>query len=140
MQMICVLVKNKYNDAHMRLTKHRREILEILEKSDETMSAADINASLPHINLVTIYRTLEYFVEEKAIKKLHLGEQEAQYEVQHEPHHHAICSVCGKVIHFVVDDSALLKEFSLPDFSITHLEVTLHGSCAEHSPKSAKAK
>ncbi len=140
MQMICVLVENRYNGATMRLTKHRREILDVLEKSDETMSAADINASLPHINLVTIYRTLEYFVEEKAIKKLHFGEQEAQYEVQDDPHHHAICSVCGKVIHFMVDDSALLQEFSLPDFSITHLEVTLHGTCSEHKRESAKAK
>jgi Fur family transcriptional regulator, peroxide stress response regulator len=120
----------------MRLTKHRQEILNTLDNSDETMSAGDIHTALPHINLVTIYRNLEYFVKAGEIKKLHLDEQEAQYEIQHEPHHHAICNECNMVIHFTVNDKKLIKEFSLPDFDIKGIEITLRGSCHHLHQKS----
>ena len=53
----------------MRITKHRQEILDTLDKSENTLSASDIHALLPHINLVTIYRNLEKFVSEGLIKK-----------------------------------------------------------------------
>ena len=114
----------------MRMTKHRQEILDQLEQSEEALSAADIHAALPHINLVTIYRNLESYVETGVVTKLNLGEQEATYEIQHEPHHHAICDKCKKVIHFTVDDEMLKQEFSLPDFSISNVEVTLRGVCS----------
>lgn len=117
----------------MKMTKHRQEIMDQLEHSEEALSAASIHAALPHINLVTIYRNLEYFTTEKIVKKLNLGEGEAQYEIQHEPHHHAICDECGKVIHFSVSNPDLMSEFSLPDFNITDLEITLHGTCNSHS-------
>jgi Fe2+ or Zn2+ uptake regulation protein len=123
----------------MRLTKHRQEILDILDHSEDALSAADIYTALPHVNLVTIYRSLEYFVKAKLVKKLNFGEQEAQYEIQEEPHHHAICSDCNKIIHFTLDDAKLIKEFSLANFTITDLEVTLRGHC-KHNPKNIKAK
>lgn len=119
----------------MRITKHRQEILDILDQSEEALSAANIHNALPHINLVTIYRNLEAFVTAGTVTKLNLGDEEARYEIQHEPHHHAICNECNKVIHFAVDNDALMSEFSLPDFSITNLEVTLRGYCTEHQPK-----
>ncbi len=123
----------------MRLTKHRQEILNFLESNTEAVSATQIYTALPHINLVTIYRTLEYFINEKIIKKLHLSEQEAYYEIQEEPHHHAICNDCNKVIHFTVDDSELIKEFSLPNFTISDIEITLRGNC-HHTKKKSVSK
>lgn len=115
----------------MKLTKHREEILAVLEHNEEALSAADIHTALPHINLVTIYRNLELFVNSGTVTKLNLGDQEARYEIQHEPHHHAICDKCGKVIHFTVDDEMLKQEFSLPNFSISNVEVTLRGTCSD---------
>lgn len=117
----------------MRITKHRQEILDEIDKNEDTVSAAEIHAALPHINLVTIYRNLEYFVASNLIKKLNFGEQEARYEIHDEPHHHAICDTCKKIIHFTTDDVELIKEFYLPNFKIKSLEVTLHGSCNKHN-------
>lgn len=122
----------------MKLTKHRQEILTHLQKIPNALSAADIHAALPQINLVTIYRTLEYLTTAGTIKKLYFDEGEAQYEWQEDPHHHAICTTCARVIHFTVNDSELVKEFSLPGFSITNLDVTLRGVCKEHSSPSNK--
>ncbi len=123
----------------MRLTKHRQEILDTLDKSEEALSAGQIHSILPHINLVTIYRSLEYFIKANEVKKLHLDGQEAVYEIQHEPHHHAICSDCSKVIHFTVDDKKLIEEFSLPGFKIKDIEITLRGNCL-HENKRSKVK
>lgn len=113
----------------MRLTKHRQEILGVLEAKTAALTAQDIHAALPHINLVTIYRNLETFVAADLVKKLHLGEAEASYEIQEHPHHHAICDECGDVIHFTIDEAALLKHFHFKDFAITDLDITVHGIC-----------
>lgn len=127
----------------MRLTKHREEILTTLEKNASALTAQDIHATLPHINLVTIYRNLETFVTAGLVKKLHLGEAEASYEIQHEPHHHAICDDCGDIIHFTIDEEALLKHFHFTDFTVTDLDITVHGTCKKrhlHKKESSQAK
>lgn len=114
------------------MTPHRTQVLAHLTGTPSALSASDIYAALPHINLVTIYRTLEYLVTNRAVKKVHLNGDEAFFEVQHEPHHHAICKVCGKVIHFTTQDSELIKEFKIPGFIIDALEVTIGGQCKTH--------
>ena len=116
----------------MKLTTHRQAVLDYLTSVADTRSAAQVHTALPHINLVTIYRALEYLVANAQIKKVSLGGDEAYFEVQHEPHHHALCTDCGKVIHFTTDDVALKQEFSLPGFVIGELEVTLKGRCKVH--------
>lgn len=116
----------------MRLTAHRQEIIDLLSHTEGLRSATDIHASLPHINLVTIYRALEALCNAGLVKKLTLTDTEAVYEVQHEPHHHAVCFECGEVIHFTADDAALKREFHLPNFSVSDLSLTLYGHCKKH--------
>lgn len=132
MQVICNYCAILYTWLTMRLTPHRKEIFDYLTHSASALSASDVQKALPHINLVTVYRALDYLVDEAAIKKIHLSGDEAYYEVQHEPHHHAICNDCGKVIHFTTNDAELVKEFSIPGFSVSDLEVTIRGRCRSH--------
>jgi Fe2+ or Zn2+ uptake regulation protein len=115
-----------------RLTPNRRAILEYLTRCEGLKSAADISAALPDMNLTTVYRALDVLVVEGAVKKFTLTDEEAMYEVQHEPHHHAICRKCGTVIHFTTDNAALHKEFAVPGFSVEDMEVTLYGNCTHH--------
>lgn len=138
MQIICILINIIYIDKIMKITKLRKQIISVLNQSCEALSAADIHRVLPHINLVTIYRNLDNFTSEGLIKKLQLVEQESVYEIQHEPHHHAICDECKKIIHFSVKDNTLLKSFSLPEFDIYDLEFVVKGKCRAHS-KNTKA-
>lgn len=116
----------------MKLTEHRQAVLDHLTTAGGLLSASEIHAALPDMNLTTVYRALEYLVSVHAVKKLALGNDEAVFEVQHEPHHHAICDECGKVLHFTTNDPELRKEFKLPGFVIHDLEVILHGRCASH--------
>lgn len=117
----------------MRLTKHRKEIIDMLKKTHGTLSAQDMHKLLPAIDIVTIYRNLDLFVTEGTIKKLHLDGNEAKYEYQAHPHHHAICNDCDRMIHFTIADATLKQQLNIPDFDITSVDLVVRGNC--HHPK-----
>jgi Fur family ferric uptake transcriptional regulator len=112
-----------------RITKKRQAILDVLQESDEALSAAEVHAKLSTIDLATVYRNLEYFTKEKVIKKLMFGGHEARFEYQDEPHHHAICSECERVIHFMAPEEKLIKLLGIEDFQVDEIEVTVRGIC-----------
>jgi len=113
----------------IKLTEKRQQILDVLKKNHGTLSAAEIHKQLPDIDLVTIYRNLDLFTKEKIIKQVHLGTDEAQYEYQKVPHHHAVCIECEKVIHFTAPDAKIKKLLGLEDFQVDEIEVTVRGIC-----------
>ena len=113
-----------------RFSKKRQAILEVLKRTHDTLSAAEVHAAVPDIDLATVYRNLEFFTSEKLIKKLQLGgSNEARYEYQHEPHHHAICTECERVIHFTAPDEQIKELLGIKDFAVDELEVTARGTC-----------
>ena len=113
----------------IRLTKKRQVILDVLKEQHTALSAAEIHALVPDIDLATVYRSLDYFASVKVIKKLQLGSQETRFEFQHEPHHHAVCTECQRVIHFTAPDEKIKKLLGLKDFKVDELEVTVRGIC-----------
>lgn len=112
-----------------RFSKKRQAILDVLKKENKALSAAEVHALVSDIDLATVYRNLEYFVSEKIIKKLQLGTNEARFEYQREPHHHAVCSECERVVHFQAPDEEIKKLLGVKDFHIDELEVTVRGIC-----------
>lgn len=114
----------------MKITKKRQMILDVLKKCPGSLSAAAVHEHVPTIDLVTVYRNLDLFVKEKIIKQIYIGTGEAQYEYQHQPHHHAVCDNCGKVIHFKVSEEKLKRIFKVRGFTVDDIEVTVKGSCA----------
>ena len=119
----------------MRHTKHRQEILDLLRTSKRAFSARAVHNTLPHINLVTIYRNLEKLTTEGLVRKLYLDSSEAVFEYQDHPHHHAICTDCREVLHFTAKTEALVRALDLPDFDIEDIEITVRG---RHTHKSQK--
>lgn len=113
----------------MRLTKKREELLDVLKHHHGALSATALHEKLPHIDLVTIYRNLELFTEEKLIKRLHLHGNEAVYEYQSHPHHHAVCSDCDTVLHFDVSEEILRKLVTLKNFDVESVELVVTGRC-----------
>ena len=99
----------------------------MLQNIENTLSL--FSEQLPDVDLVTIYRNLELFTSEKLIKRVALSANEAQYEYQQEPHHHAICIDCEKVIHFKAPDAKIIKLLGLEGFEVDELEVTVKGKC-----------
>lgn len=113
----------------IRFTKKRKRILEVLKRHHGTLSAAEIHARVPEVDLVTVYRNLDLFVQEGFITEVHLGTDEAQYEYQDTPHHHAVCTDCNRVIHFSAPNEKIKRALCLSGFSIDSIEVTVHGTC-----------
>jgi len=120
--------------SHMetRLTKKRQAILDALKSKKAALSAAEVHALVPTVDLATIYRNLEFFASQKLIKKLQLGTQEARFEFQHEPHHHAVCGQCEKVIHFTAPDQKIIELLGIKNFYVEELEVTVRGNHKSH--------
>jgi Fur family ferric uptake transcriptional regulator len=112
-----------------RLTKKRQAILDVLKKQKAALSAAEVHTLVPDVDLATVYRNLEHFTKEKVIKKLQLGTQEAKFEFQHEPHHHAVCTECDRVIHFTAPDDKIKTLLGIDGFTVDDVEVTVRGIC-----------
>ena len=112
-----------------RHSKKREQILAVLKECHEALSATAIHARLPEIDLTTIYRNLDVFVADGGVKKLQLDGNEAKYEYQEKPHHHAVCVECERVIHFTAPDEKIKKLLGVKDFHVDALEVTVRGIC-----------
>jgi len=113
----------------LKLTKKRQEILKVLKSSKEALSAKEIHSQLKDTDLTTVYRTLDFLITEKIVSQLNLGGDEAKFEYQNEPHHHAVCTECEKVIHFKVSDQKIKKLLKFDDFAIEDIELTVKGLC-----------
>ncbi len=99
-----------------KLTPQRREVLNVISRSQDHLTPADIYEKVhqqhPSIGLVTIYRTLAILAELGFICELHAGGSCRSYVVRRpsEHHHHLICSDCGTVIDFAGCDLGELEQ------------------------------
>jgi Fe2+ or Zn2+ uptake regulation protein len=112
-----------------RYSKKREDILNVLMNAHGALSATALHSRLPKLDLTTIYRNLEVFVAQGDVKRLNLKGNEAIYEYQERPHHHAVCTECGQVMHFTAPDEKIKKLLGIPEFKIDELEVTVRGVC-----------
>ena len=90
-------------NAGQRLTPQRMMVLSVLAEQGGHMSAEEILALVrqeyPYLNLSTVYRTLDLFVELGLVAQTDLGEGVRRFElVGAHPHHHLICRKCGATI------------------------------------------
>ena len=116
----------------MRLTPQRKEILDILSKANQPLSAEMIFDKLAKdsINLSTVYRSLDLFFEKELISKSFMNHS-TYYYLNHKDHHHyMICMHCQKMyeidchIHHAANEIAHKH-----DFKITHHDMTVYGYC-----------
>lgn len=111
-----------------RITQPRREVLEFLCKQSKPVSVKNIELKLPQINIVTLYRILEYFIEHNVVNELTHDPKEKFFELSdpyHEHHHHTICRKCGRV-------NSLKCKLEIPplkDFTPDAHVVTVYGYC-----------
>jgi Fe2+ or Zn2+ uptake regulation protein len=115
-----------------RHSKKRDLVLNELKSAGGALSANEIHKRVPSIDLVTVYRNLERFVEDGLVKKLSLDKAEAMFEYREDNHHHAICTDCQKVIHFHASDQQIMKLIRVEGFVPESLELTVRGKCSDH--------
>lgn len=123
----------------MRLTKHRKQILTIFEsENDNLLSAEMIFQKLKdqHIDLSTVYRTLEVFFKEELVCRSIMENTAYYYLTSREHHHFMICLNCHRKFkikcHF--EDIIGGKE-ALGNFKPTHHDLTIYGYCVSCQQK-----
>lgn len=93
-----VSIEHEMHKKGLRMTRARREILNILKKSGKPMSVADIERQFSRAEMpdrVTVYRQLHTLVREGIIVKTDAAGRADRYELGGKHHHHFVCDDCG---------------------------------------------
>lgn len=129
-------INQKLSELGYRLTPQRMMIVSAIEDSDHHISAEEIYARVlaryPHVNISTIYRTLELLKESGLVTETDMGEGRVRYHPAGKGHHHhLVCRECGAIID--LDESvlsslknALLKEYK---FTADLKHLAIFGQC-----------
>ena len=84
------------------VTELRKAILEIVENSDTPMMAKAVHEKMnKKPDLSTVYRALEYFLNEKRLIKIYLNNKgQFFYSSRKSPGHFIICKQCSLIVSF----------------------------------------
>jgi Fur family transcriptional regulator, ferric uptake regulator len=101
-------IKDSLQQRGVRLTRQRRILLELIDKSGQHLDAERLyllaKEQDPKLNRVTVYRTLKMLKEGGLVDELdlmHIGGDQHFYETRMKQEHaHIICLRCGKVEEF----------------------------------------
>jgi Fe2+ or Zn2+ uptake regulation protein len=87
----------------MRQTKQRQQVWDAVQRLGGHCTADEITAELqgtqPGFSRSTVYRALEALTTSGGLRAVRLGDGPIHYEVSIEDHQHALCQVCGGVLH-----------------------------------------
>ena len=128
---------SKLSEQGYRLTPQRMLVLSAIENSNDHISAEEIYAQVvakySHVNISTIYRTLELLNRLGLVTETDLGGGRVRYHPAGKGHHHhLVCQECGKVID--LDETVLypLKKVLLQEykFSADLRHLAIFGRCA----------
>ncbi len=103
-------IVSKLSEQGYRLTPQRMMVLSAIENSDNHISAEEIYAQViakyPHVNISTVYRTLELLKRLGLVTETDLGGGRVRYHPADKGHHHhLVCQECGRIID--LDESVL---------------------------------
>lgn len=112
---------------NLKFTKNRKIILEYINEKKEPFTAEDIYRTLLHdhpINLSTIYRTLNIFLENNILQKTAEIDGVLYFQKMEKKHQHQlICSNCKSVIPI---ENCPLSEWKESLEKSTGYEITSH--------------
>jgi len=125
-------------DKGFRITYIRKQIIVIFSRVKKPLSARDIYTNLIskkiNVNRTTVYRELEFLVNQNYLNPVYIKPQEISYEAANlVHHHHLICEVCGKVDNITncLADNFERDVFRKKRFKIKKHTLEFYGVCAK---------
>ncbi len=123
----------------LRMTPQREAILDVfftlpegdhltVEEIFEEMGRQPQAELVSSVSLATTYRTLKLFVSMGIVRELDFSEDHKHYELirnPEAPHHHIICTDCGKTAEFESPEIAALVERIAREKNITIVDAQL---------------
>jgi len=115
-------LRSALESSGQRFTEQRAAVFRFLAATDSHPSADEVflavRSELPGISLATVYKSLETLVGCGLAVKLTYSDGSARYDGRVDPHHHARCVRCGRVVDI---------PGRLPDGEFESLRVRAHG-------------
>ncbi len=133
-------IAGRLSELGYRLTPQRIMVLSAIENTDNHVSAEEIYAQIaskyPHVNISTVYRTLELLKQLGLVTETDLGEGRVRYHPADKGHHHhLVCQQCGAIIDLDESMLASLKSALLQEYrfiaDLRHLAI--FGRCEKCS-------
>jgi len=125
-----------------RFTKQRAAVYRYLADTDVHPTADEVylavRQDLPGISLAAVYKSLETLVGCGLAVKLTYGDGSARYDGQTDPHHHARCLACGRVVDIdgkIADSEIEGLRARVGAFTVTGFRLELSGYCATCVPE-----
>ncbi len=124
-----------------RFTEQRAAVFRFLSATDVHPSADEVflavRRNLPGISLATVYKSLETLVGCGLAVKLTYSDGSARYDGRTDPHNHARCLACGKVIDIpgsIPEDQLQALRRRTDGFLVTGYRLELSGYCPSCAP------
>jgi Fur family transcriptional regulator, ferric uptake regulator len=142
-QQIAVQMENNVEDLlkhnHLSITGSRKKILQLFLEHTGALAHGDIERRAGEkFDRVTVYRTLQTFVEKGIIHTIPTSDNSVRYALckdecsggQHHDHHvHFVCTHCGQT--YCLDD-VVTPDIKLPrGYTARHVEVVAEGVCKD---------
>lgn len=129
-----------------RFTEQRAAVFRHLVHTDLHPTADEVflavRQDLPAISLATVYKSLETLVGCGLAVKLTYADHSARYDGRTDPHHHARCVVCGRVLDLageIPDANIEQLRRGASGFTVTGYRLELSGYCAKCLPEGGPA-
>ena len=133
-RLLDILKKNE-----LSVTEGRKQILSLFIESEGALAHADIERKTDAaFDRVTVYRTLQTFVEKGIIHQIPTTDNSIMYALcrqdcagghHHDNHVHFVCNICNKTICL---DDVTVPEVKLPKgFKPPQAAMVVSGLCAE---------
>lgn len=132
---------DRYKGKGFKLTPQRLAILKFLEGNTDHPTAEDIFIEIkkkhPTVSFATVYNTIQALRERGDLLEVTIDPERKHFDPNPSPHHHIICTDCGKIGDIFVDYSAALTlpDKTLEEFTPTGNHIDFHGVCRDCSTK-----
>jgi Fur family transcriptional regulator, ferric uptake regulator len=123
---------------HLSVTDSRKKILSLFLSTKDALAHGDIEKKAGEkFDRVTVYRTLQTFVEKGIIHTIPTADNSIRYALckeceeghHHDEHVHFVCSNCGRTICL---DDVVSPKTDLPDGYIAQdVQVVINGICTD---------
>ncbi|HPQ47218.1 MAG TPA: Fur family transcriptional regulator [Clostridia bacterium] len=130
----------KLHDAGFRVTARKKLLLSVLlDNSDYLLSPSDIIGKLEPgtMDTATVYRILQSMHQAGIIESSLDSQGISRYKIcDSTPHHHMICTSCGRILNFPCNEKFWGKYLEENNFKETSHSIEVFGICSECQKKS----
>lgn len=123
----------RLRDVGLRVTGPRLEVLQVLSSGEHLDVEAISTAARERLGTLTsqaVYDMLRHFLETGLVTKFDRPGMPAVFELAGNPHHHALCTSCGRVEN-VAHTPPTPPRGSLKSWTLDGAEIVFRGLCPD---------